>query len=167
MTTREIPGTIPDDERYWGEPIAPSPSRPGDAVSLLRASVESGATIVAIGPYTNLAQLEAIRGGSLGLVPVVLMGGFVHAPSAGLPQWGPEMDWNVQCDTNAAEVVFANTTNLTLVTVPPTFKAHLRGAHLERLRAAGPLGALLARQSEAHGADNGMAELARACRAAR
>jgi inosine-uridine nucleoside N-ribohydrolase len=162
MTTREIPGTIPDDTRYWGEPVEPRPSRPGDAVSLLRSSVEAGATIVAIGPYTNLAQLEAIRTGSLGRVPVVLMGGFVTPAEPGLPGWGPEMDWNVQCDTNAAHVVFANATNLTLVTVPPTFKAHLRSAHLPRLRAAGALGALLARQAEAHGADNGFADLARA-----
>ena len=162
MTTREIPGTIPDDTRYWGEPIDPRPSRPGDAVSLLCSSVDAGATIVAIGPYTNLAQLEAIRSGSLGRVPVVLMGGFVTPAGPGFPQWGPEMDWNVQCDTNAAQVVFANATKLTLVTVPPTFKAHLRAAHLPRLRAGGALGALLARQAEAHRADNGMADLAHA-----
>ena len=162
MTTRENPGTIPDDERYWGGPVEPRPSRPGDAVSLLRSSVEAGATIVAIGPYTNLAQLEAIRSGSLGRVPVVLMGGFVTPAEPGLPEWGPEMDWNVQCDTNAAQVVFAGATNVTLVTVPPAFKAHLRVAHLPRLRATGALGALLTRQAEAHGADNGMADLARA-----
>ena len=129
MTTRQIPGTIPDDERYWGGPIEPRPSKPGEAVSLLRSSVEAGAAIVAIGPYTNLAQLEARRAGSLGRVPVVLMGGFVTPADPGLPEWGPEMDWNVQCDTNAAQVVFANATNLTLVTVPPAFKAHLRLAH--------------------------------------
>ncbi len=162
MTTRQIPGTIPDDERYWSRPIDPRPSKPGEAVSLLRSSVEAGATIVAIGPYTNLAQLEAIRAGSLGRVPVVLMGGFVTPADPGLPEWGPEMDWNVQCDTHAAQVVFADATNLTLVTVPPAFKAHLRFAHVPRLRAAGALGALLARQAEAHGADNSMADFARA-----
>jgi inosine-uridine nucleoside N-ribohydrolase len=69
------------------------------------------------------------------------------------------MDWNVQCDTNAAHVVFANTTRLTLTTLAPTFKAHLRADHLPRLRAAGPLGALLAHQAEAHTADNGLTEL--------
>ena len=116
LTTRETPGGIPEDARYWPEPVTPQPSRPGDAMVLMRESVEAGATIVAIGPYTNLATLEAIMSGSLGRVPVVLMGGIVRAAGAGLPAWGPEMDWNVQCDTNAAEVVFANTTDLTIVT---------------------------------------------------
>jgi purine nucleosidase len=162
LTTRITPGEIPQDERYWPEPVTAAPSRPGDAMVLLRESVEAGATIVAIGPYTNLATLEAIMTGSLGRVPVVLMGGVVHAADEGLPAWGPDMDWNVQCDTNAAQVVFANATHLTLTTLPTTFKAHLRAEHLPRLRAAGPLGALLARQAEAHAADNGMTELGRA-----
>jgi purine nucleosidase len=162
MTTGEFPGTIPDDARYWPDPVAPRPSRPGDAVALLNDSVAAGATFVAIGPYTNLAQLEAIESGSLARVPVVLMGGIVHAAEDGLPTWGPEMDWNVQCDTDAAHVVFANATDLTIATVPVTFKAHLRASYLARLQAAGPLGALLARQAQAHAADNGMAKLARA-----
>ncbi len=115
---------------------------------LLRESVESGATIVAIGPYTNLATLEAIRIGQPR--PRARRADGRHRcarPRAGLPQWGPDMDWNVQCDTNAAQVVFANTTDLTLTTLAPTFKAHLRAAHLPRLRAAGPLGELLAQPS--------------------
>jgi inosine-uridine nucleoside N-ribohydrolase len=162
LTTRTTPGGIPTDVRYWPEPVAPRPSPTSDAMMLLRQSVEAGATLVAIGPYTNLATFEAIRMGSLGRVPVVLMGGVIRAPAAGLPQWGPDMDWNVQCDTNAAQVVFANTTNLTFVTVSSTLKAHLRRAHLPRLRASGPLGELLAGQAEAHAADNGMTELGRA-----
>ena len=162
MTTHEIAGTIPDDERYWGGQIEPRPSRPGDAVSLLRANVEAGATVVAIGPYTNLAAMEATHPGALGRTPVVLMGGFVTPADPGLPEWGPEMDWNVQCDTLAAQMVFTHATDVTLVTVGPTFKAHLRSAHLPRLRAAGALGTLLARQAEAHCADNAVADLARA-----
>src|SRR5436190_1078332 len=81
--------------------------------------------------------------------------------AAGFPAWGPDMDWNVQCDTNAAQVVFANATHLTLTTLAPTFKAHVRAEHLPRLRAAGPLGALLAHQAEAHAADNGLTDLGR------
>jgi purine nucleosidase len=162
LTTGETPGGIPTDTRYWPDPVAPRPAPAGEATALLQQSAESGATIVAIGPYTNLATLERTRPGSLARVPVVLMGGFVFPAAPGLPQWGPEMDWNVQCDTAAAEVVFADATDLTLVTVPPTFKAHLRAAQLPRLRAAGALGALLARQAEAHCADNGIAELAHA-----
>jgi purine nucleosidase len=72
------------------------------------------------------------------------------------------MDWNVQCDTQAAQILAATTSELTLVTLPATLKAHLRAADLPRLGAAGPLGALLARQGQAHGEDHGMAELGRA-----
>jgi purine nucleosidase len=73
---------------------------------------------------------------------------------------GTDMDFNVQRDTRAAEVVAA-TARLTLVTLPATLNAHLRRADLPRLRAAGPLGQLLARQSEAHGQVHEMEQLGR------
>ena len=125
---------------------------------MLHRSIADGASVVAIGPVTNLALLEVARPGSLGRVPGVAMGGWAQPPAAGLPAWGPEQDWNVQWDTRAAEIVAASA-DLTLVTLPATLKAHLRAADLPRLRAAGPLGELLARQSEARAQDRGMAEL--------
>jgi inosine-uridine nucleoside N-ribohydrolase len=70
------------------------------------------------------------------------------------------MDFNVQWDTRAADVVAA-TGQLTLVTLPATLTAYLCGADLPRLRAAGPLGQLLARQGEAHGQANEMEKLGR------
>ena len=88
------------------------------------------------------------------------MGGWVQPPAPGLPQWGPDMDFNVQWDTRAAEVVAA-TARLTLVTLSATLSAYLRRSDLPRLRAAGPLGALLARQGEAHGQTNHMERLGR------
>jgi inosine-uridine nucleoside N-ribohydrolase len=148
------------DERHWPASITPQPSPPGAALDLLERSLDAGATLVAIGPYTNLALLEIARSGSLAREPVVVMGGWVRPPAAGLPEWGPDMDFNVQWDTRAAEVVAA-TAQLTLVTLPATLKAHLRRADLPRLQAAGPLGQLLARQSEAHGQTYRMAQLGR------
>jgi purine nucleosidase len=138
------------DERQWPASITPRPSPPGAALDLLERSLDAGATLVAIGPYTNLALLEITRAGSLNRQPVVVMGGWVQPPMPGLPQWGPDMDFNVQWDTRAAEVV-ASTAQLTMVTLPATLNAHLSRADLPRLRAAGPLGQLLARQGEAHG----------------
>jgi inosine-uridine nucleoside N-ribohydrolase len=76
------------------------------------------------------------------------------------------MDWNVQWDTQAAEILAA-TARLTLVTLPVTLKAHLRGGDLPRLRASGPFGELLARQGQAHAVDSGMARLGRAYAACR
>ena len=160
LTTLRSPGSIPDDERYWQSPVPPQPSAPGAALNLIGASVDAGATIVAIGPYTNLALLEVARPGSLGRIPVVAMGGWIHPPARDLPQWGPEMDWNVQSDRRATQILAASA-RLTLVTLSVTLKAHLRTADLPRLRASGRLGELLARQAEAHGKAHMMAELGR------
>ena len=149
-----------DDERHWPASVTPRPAPPGAALDLLERSLDTGATLVAIGPYTNLALLEISRIGSLRRQPVVVMGGWVEPPAPGLPRWGPEMDFNVQWDTRAAEVV-ASTARLTMVTLPATLNAHLRRADLPRLRAAGPLGQLLARQSEAHAETYQMEKLGR------
>jgi purine nucleosidase len=161
MTTLRPAEPITGDERHWPATIPARPSPPGAAVDLLERSIRSGATVVAIGPFTNLALLEVARPGSLGRVPVVAMGGWTRPPDDGLPAWRPEMDWNVQFDTRAAEILAA-TAELTLVPLPVTLKAHLRAADLPQLRATGPLGELLARQSEAHGKDFGLTELGRA-----
>jgi purine nucleosidase len=150
-----------DDERHWPASVTPRPARPGAALDLLERSLDAGATLVAIGPYTNLALLEISRIGSLRRQPVVVMGGWVEPPAPGLPRWGPEMDFNVQWDTRAAEVVAA-TARLTMVTLPATLNAHLRRTDLPRLRAAGPLGQLLAQQSEAHAETYQMGKLGRA-----
>ncbi len=147
------------DQRYWPDPVTPKPSPPGAAVDLLAGNAAAGATVVAIGAQTNLALLEVTRPGSLAGVRVVAMGGWLGEPGPGLPRWGPERDWNVQCDTRAAEVVAA-AADLTLVTMPVSMRAHLRVRDLPRLRAAGAVGALLARQSEAYAHDSGRRGLA-------
>ncbi len=162
MTTLATADPVRGDERHWPATISPRPAAPGAALNLLAESIERGATIVAIGPWTNLALLEIVRPGSLRRTPTVVMGGWVAPPDAGLPAWGPEMDFNVQWDTRAAEIVFATAADLTMVPLAPTLKAQLRAADVPRLRASGPLGALLARQGEAHGETYGMAALGRA-----
>jgi inosine-uridine nucleoside N-ribohydrolase len=130
-------------------------------VDLLDRSIERGATVLAIGPYTNLALLEQARPGRLDQVPVVIMGGWVRPPENGLPQWGPEEDWNVQCDTQAALAV-SGVSRLTMVTLPATLGVRLRAADLPRLAHSGPIGELLAHQSRAHGAEHDMSALGRA-----
>ncbi len=161
LTTLRPADPVLDDERFWPAGLARRPSTPGAALDLLHASVEQDATIVAIGPYTNLALLEVSRAGSLGRVPVVVMGGWTEPPAKGLPQWGPEFDFNVQWDVRAAEIVAQAAGTLTLATLGSTLGAHLREADLPRLRASGPLGDLAARQSEAHADVEGMRERGR------
>jgi purine nucleosidase len=161
MTTGLRADPYMDDDRMWPASLPAAPPFQMPAINLMLSSVDRGATLLAIGPYTNLAALERIRPGSLSRIPIVVMGGWVLPPAAGLPDWGPDMDWNVQWDTRAAKVVAGAATDLTLVTLPATLNAHLRAADLPRLRAAGPLGDLVARQSEAHAANRNMSDLGR------
>lgn len=149
-----------DDPLYWDAAIASRADKPGEAFDLLEKSIETGATVAAIGACTNLAMLETIRPGLLKDTRVVLMGGWIEPAESGFPDWGPEMDWNVQCDARAAQIV-ARTADLTLVTLPVTLKAHLRGVHLSRLRSIGPLGELLARQAEAYAREARLADLSK------
>jgi inosine-uridine nucleoside N-ribohydrolase len=136
------------------------PSQPDQAVDLLAQSVAHGAIIVAIGAATNLALLEMHRPGTLARAQVVFMGGWIRPPDDGLPSWGPEHDWNVQCDQRAAAML-ESVGDLTLVTLPATLKTVLRAAHLSRLRQCGPVGKLLALQSETHARINDFGALAR------
>ncbi len=137
LTTRRIARPATTDERYWHAGIAPTPSPPGAALEMLARSIQQGLTIVAIGPLTNLAQLEISRPGSLGGARVVAMGGWITPPADGLPPWGPARDWNVQWDKHAAQTVGATADDLTLVPLPVTLEAHLRERDLPRLRAPG------------------------------
>ncbi len=156
-------GGLPDHVTYWGAtPVPARPSFVGDAVDLLSASIDRRATVIAIGPYTNLARLEAARPGALGGARIVLMGGWIDPPASGLPAWGPEMDWNVQCDTMAAVRVFEAAGDVVLVTLASTLRGHLCVCHLERLERSGAIDGLLAKQARAHGAEHRMQELGRA-----
>jgi purine nucleosidase len=152
-----VPFAFPD---YWPEPTGPRPSPPGEAVELLVAAAEAGATVVAVGPFTNLAMVEAARPGLLRRAGLVVMGGHVTAARDGFPPVAPDDDFNVQQDHLAAQVVLERCDPL-VVPLAATTQVTLRAAHLPRLRAAGPLGALLADQGRAHGRDHAMGELGR------
>jgi inosine-uridine nucleoside N-ribohydrolase len=157
-------GDLPDHDAYWGAltTTAQPGVDPGAAIDLTATSIEQGATVVGIGPYTNLALLERARPRALADARVVLMGGWVRPRPPGFPPWGPERDWNAQCDVGATTEVFAAAGELTLATLPGTIGGHLRAADLVRLRASGPMGALLARQAEAHAAEYDVRTLGRA-----
>ena len=152
-----IPLAFPD---YWPEPVESRPSAPGTATDVLAAAAERGDTIVAIGPYTNLAIVEAERPGLLAGTDVVVMGGHVPPPPDGFPAWGAADDTNVQQDAFAAEIVFERC-EPTIVPLSTCLRVTLRREHLATLRAGGPLARLLADQGEAHAKDLGRTELGR------
>jgi inosine-uridine nucleoside N-ribohydrolase len=148
---RERPG-LPDEAVYWPEPIPPAPTSLEQALSLLFRSIEQGAVIAAIGPYTNLALLERRSPGILRRARLYLMGGYVFPPREGFPPWGNRMDYNVQVDVQSAQYVLRRS-NPTLVPLSVTVETSLRRAYLAALRQSGPLAQLIARQAEAFARD--------------
>jgi len=161
-------GEIADHDRYWdGTPPAGGPVDDEAAVDLLGESVDRGAHVVAIGPYTNLARLLHRRPDGLDDVPVTVMGGCLErtssaaAPVETLPPWGPDRDSNILWDVRAALVLSDSGADLTLVTLLGAAGAQLCAAHLTALGSTGSLGRLLARQARAHGEDRRYGELAK------
>lgn len=139
---------LPHAEDYWPEPVPPAPGPLDAALDLLKASIDQDAVILAIGPYTNLYLLDQKYSGILQQARMVLMGGYVFPVRPGFPQWGNDMDFNVQIDVRSAMHVFEQARNLTLIPLSVTVETALRRAYLPGLRQSGPLGALIARQAE-------------------
>ena len=127
---------LPPEERYWPEPVAPAPGPLEDALDLLKQSIEQGATVVAIGPYTNLHLLDMRYPGILAQAKLYLMGGYVYPPRAGFPQWQNEDDYNVQTDVAAARHV-PNKASPTLIPLSITAETALRRGDPPVLHAAG------------------------------
>jgi inosine-uridine nucleoside N-ribohydrolase len=144
---RYRPGYPPEPE-FWPEPVAPAPGPPEAALTLLKRSIEQGAAIVGIGPCTNLALLDRRYPGLLRQTSVYLVGGYVAPPRPSRAPWGNDMDYNVQLDVASAHHVLTQC-RPTLVPLHATVETTLRHADLPALAAAGPLGALLARQARA------------------
>lgn len=144
---REYPG-LPDEASYWPEPVDAAFSEPQAALELLKDSIARGVAVIGIGPYTNLALLEQASPGILAGASLFLMGGYVSAPRTGYPQWGREMDYNIQADVTSALYVLERADPL-LIPLSVTVETALRRAYLPGLRSAGALGALIARQAEA------------------
>ncbi len=149
------PGFHPDEKAYWPQLVAPAPTPDAEAIALLERSIQEGATIAAIGPYTNLALLERRSPGILATARLVLMGGFVFPPRQGFPQWGRGNDYNVQVDPESARAVL-ECANPLLVTLAVTVETALRRSWLPTLKEAGPMGHLLARQAEAFAIEESM-----------
>jgi len=137
----------PPEEENWPEPITPQPGSPDQAVALLKKSHEQGAIIVSTGPLTNLMLLEKQHPGILSQIKLFSMGGYVFDIPTGYPQWGNEMDYNIQVDVSSARFVLERA-HPTLIPVTVTCQTALRRAHLPRLAQAGRLGQLIVRQAE-------------------
>jgi inosine-uridine nucleoside N-ribohydrolase len=146
---------LPPEHLYWPEAVPPHPNDTDDALELLKNSIEQGATIVAIGPYTNLYLLDRKYPGILSQARIVLMGGFIDAPRPGYPDWKNEFDFNIQVDIRSAGHVLRNS-SATLVTLPVTAETALPRSFLPGLQAGDELARLMARQAEQFARDEQM-----------
>jgi inosine-uridine nucleoside N-ribohydrolase len=107
------------------------------AVDFLAERV-AGATLVAVGPLTNVALLLE-RHPDARPERIVLMGG-----SIGLGNVTPAAEFNVWADPEAAAQVFAAGFDLTMIGLDVTHQALLMEADAERLRVAGRTGRMVA-----------------------
>jgi purine nucleosidase len=147
-----LPADLPSEERYWPEPVPPSPGPIEAALDLLKQSIAQGAIVVGIGPFTNLSLLDRRHPGILGQATLCLMGGSIKAVPPTFPAWDHAMDYNVQADVSSAKHVLESA-KPTLVPIEVTVQTALRRCHLPALRQSSPVGQLIARQAEAFAQD--------------
>jgi inosine-uridine nucleoside N-ribohydrolase len=107
------------------------------AVDFLAEHV-TGATLVAVGPLTNVALLLA-RHPEARPDRIVLMGG-----SIGLGNVTPAAEFNIWADPEAAARVFASGLELIMIGLDVTHQALLLDADADRLRASGRTGRMVA-----------------------
>ena len=148
----KLPTGLPPEDRYWPQPVLPAPGPLEAALDLLEQSIDTGATIVAIGPFTNLSLLERRRPGVLSNAHVYLMGGHVFPAPPGFPAWTYDTDYNVQADPASARRVLESA-KCTLIPIEVTAQTALERAHLPTLARSGPLAQLIARQAAAFAED--------------
>jgi inosine-uridine nucleoside N-ribohydrolase len=121
-------------------PDLPPPQREPDArhaVDFLAKRVE-GATLVPVGPLTNVALLLA-RYPDARPERIVLMGG-----SIGVGNVTPAAEFNIWADPEAAARVFDSGLEVTMVGLDVTHQALLRDEHVEQLRETGRTGRMVA-----------------------
>jgi inosine-uridine nucleoside N-ribohydrolase len=107
------------------------------AVEFLAEHV-AGTTLCAVGPLTNVALLLE-RYPEARPDRLVLMGG-----SIGLGNVTPAAEFNIWADPEAAHQVFESGLDVTMIGLDVTHEALLRSADVERLRASGRTGRMVA-----------------------
>ena len=107
------------------------------AVDFLAARI-AGATLIAVGPLTNVALLLA-RYPEAQPERIVIMGG-----ATGLGNVTPAAEFNIWADPEAAQRVFESGIHLTMIGLEVTHAALMTRADAERLRSRGPVGRTVA-----------------------
>jgi inosine-uridine nucleoside N-ribohydrolase len=98
----------------------------------------AGATLVAVGPLTNVALMLAMHPDARP-ERIVIMGGAIAEGNV-----TPAAEFNIWEDPEAARRVFESGIDLTMVGLDVTHKALMTRAHADRLRASGRVGTMVA-----------------------
>ena len=128
-----------DSRQIWPRrpdiPPAPRGANPKKAIVAMAAAFErileipsARPVLVATGALTNVALLFSVYPELAGAVEVVLMGG-----ALGKGNTGPVAEFNIQCDPEAARIVFESGANLTMVPLEATHTALVTPEVRERL----------------------------------
>jgi inosine-uridine nucleoside N-ribohydrolase len=122
-----------------GPDLPPAQGSPLDehAVDFLGRHAD-GATVVAVGPLTNVALMLS-RYPGVRPARIVLMGG-----SIGLGNVTPAAEFNIWADPEAAARVFESGLDVTMIGLDVTHQALMTKADAERLRGTGRTGTLVA-----------------------
>jgi inosine-uridine nucleoside N-ribohydrolase len=115
---------------------------PGHAVDYLAEQLEEheGVVLVPVGPLTNIGLLLAKHTGiEEHIARIVLMGGSIAEGNV-----TPAAEFNVWADPEAAHRVFTSGVDVTMIGLDVTHKALLYPNVVERLRASGRVGKLIA-----------------------
>jgi inosine-uridine nucleoside N-ribohydrolase len=115
---------------------------PGHAVDFLAQQLEEheGVVLVPVGPLTNIGLLLAKHTGiEQRIARIVLMGGAIAEGNV-----TPAAEFNIWADPEAAHRVFTSGVDVTMIGLDVTHKALLFPDVVERLRASGRVGKLVA-----------------------
>jgi inosine-uridine nucleoside N-ribohydrolase len=136
---RQVASHVHGETGLDGPDLPPPQREPLDehAVEFLARHV-GGATLVAVGPLTNVALLLA-RHPETRPDRIVLMGGAI-----GLGNITPAAEFNIWEDPEAAARVFESGIEVTMIGLDVTHQALLMSEHAERLRGTGRTGRMVA-----------------------
>jgi inosine-uridine nucleoside N-ribohydrolase len=143
---RYVAANVHGETGLDGPDLPPPQGSPVEAhaVDFLAERV-AGATLVAIGPLTNVALLLA-RHPDTKPERLVLMGGAIAEGNV-----TPAAEFNIWADPEAAMRVFASGLDVTMVGLDVTHRALVTTAHKEQLRAAGRVGRFVAELLDFYG----------------
>lgn len=147
---------------FWPQ-LDPLPAKaPGESIATLERSMWMRSVFTIIGPYTNGAMFERVRGGLMRERRVVHMGGYINPPAEGYPQLTAADDFNVQWDTRGLEELYKSFADITMVPTPVALQAWITESDVDRIERSGPLGAMLAGQLRTWAQEQNWAEIGQA-----